>query len=407
MEEQSKYAFGIDVGTENVRAVALEIQGEDTIKVIGYGEAKNEKGMRKGVVSDLSGPAEAVDKALKNVEGMSGVNVDSAYVSINGLHLSSEKVTGMIAVTTGQGITNEDLDRLEDTAMSGRITNNREVLDVVPLNYTLDGQSGIRSPLGMSASKIEILANVISGLKPCVDNLGRAMAQARLRVLRFMPTAVAAARSVITEKQMENGVCVIDFGATTTSVAIYDEGDLQYIGVVPAGAVNITKDLAISLELNTETAEEIKLRYVTAEFIPNDKDITMRHNGETVSFSKNEVNEVVKARLIDIFEHVVEHLQRAGYYQKLPEGAVIVGAGANMKGLAGFSKEILKMATRIGKPGAGLKGVVENVEAPEYATAIGLALSMADDGRFSGVDEEKEKKPFSLFGLFKKKKQAE
>ena len=372
MEEQSKYAFGIDVGTENVRAVALEIQGEDTVKVIGYGEAKNEKGMRKGVVSDLNGPAEAVDKALKDVEGMSGVNVDSAYVSINGSHITSEKVSGMIAVMTGQGITNEDLNRLEDTAMSGRITNNREVLDIIPLNYTLDGQSGIRSPLGMSASKIEILANVISGLKPCVDNLGRAMAQAQLRVLRFIPTAVAAARAVITEKQMENGVCVIDFGATTTSVAIYDEGDLQYIGVVPAGAVNITKDLAISLELNTEAAEEIKLRYVTADFIPNDKEITMRHNGETVSFSKNEVNEVVKERLIDIFEHVVEHLQRAGYYQKLPEGAVIVGAGANMKGLAGFSKEVLKMATRIGKPGAGLKGVVENVEVPEYATAIGV-----------------------------------
>ena len=404
MEEQSKYAFGIDVGTENVRAVALEIQGEDTVKVIGYGEAKNEKGMRKGVVSDLNGPAEAVDKALKDVEGMSGVNVDSAYVSINGSHITSEKVSGMIAVMTGQGITNEDLNRLEDTAMSGRITNNREVLDIIPLNYTLDGQSGIRSPLGMSASKIEILANVISGLKPCVDNLGRAMAQAQLRVLRFMPTAVAAARAVITEKQMENGVCVIDFGATTTSVAIYDEGDLQYIGVVPAGAVNITKDLAISLELNTEAAEEIKLRYVTADFIPNDKEITMRHNGETVSFSKNEVNEVVKERLIDIFEHVVEHLQRAGYYQKLPEGAVIVGAGANMKGLAGFSKEVLKMATRIGKPGVGLKGVVENVEVPEYATAIGLALSMADDGRFSGVEDEKEKKSFSLFGLFKKKK---
>ena len=404
MEEQSKYAFGIDVGTENVRAVALEIQGEDTIKVIGYGEAKNEKGMRKGVVSDLSGPAEAVDKALKIVEGMSGVNVDSAYVSINGSHIASEKVSGMIAMTAGQGITNEDLNRLEDTAMSGRITSNREVLDVVPLNYTLDGQSGIRSPLGMSASKIEILANIISGLKPCVDNLGRAMAQARLRVLRFIPTSVAAARAVITEKQMENGVCVIDFGATTTSIAVYDEGDLQYIGVVPAGAVNITKDLAISLELNTEAAEEIKLRYVTADFTPNDKEVTMRHNGETISFSKNEVNEVVKDRLVDIFEHVAEHLQRAGYYQKLPEGAVIVGAGANMKGLAGFAKEVLKMATRIGKPGTGLKGVVENIEAPEYATAIGLALSMADDGRFSGMDEEKESKTFSLFGLFKKKK---
>ncbi len=402
MEEQSKYAFGIDVGTENVRAVALEIQGEDTIKVIAYGEAKNEKGMRKGIVTDLSGPAEATDKALKVVEGMSGVNVDAAYVSINGSHISSEQVTGMIAVSSVAGITSEDLDRLEDTAMSGRITNNRQVLDVIPLNYTLDGQSGIRQPIGMTANKIEIVANVISGLTPSVDALGRAMAAANLRVLRFMPTAVAAARAVLTEKQMENGACVIDLGSSTTSVAVYDEGDLQYVATIPAGSNNITKDLAISLELNTEAAEEIKLRFVTADFSDN-KEITMRHAGETITFSKNEVNEIVKDRLDDIFAHVYEHLERAGYAQKLPEGAIIVGAGAKMRGIAGFAKESLKMATRVGVPGAGLSGMVEDIEKPEYATVIGLALSMADDGRFSGVGDD-EKKPFSLFGIFKKKK---
>ena len=361
MEEQSKYAFGVDVGTENVRAVALEIKGED-VKVIAYGSAANEKGMRKGIVTDLSGPAEATDKALKVVEGMSGVNVDSAYVSINGSHLSSEQVTGMIAVSSGEGITNEDLDRLEDTAMSGRITSNRQVLDVIPLNYTLDGQSGIRQPLGMVANKIEIVANVISGLTPSVDALGRAMAQATLRVLRFVPTPVAAARAVLTEKQMENGVCVIDFGASTTSIAVY------------------------------------------ADFTPTGKEIAMRHNGESIVFKKDEVNQVVKERLVDIFSHVYEHLERAGYAQKLPEGAVLTGAGSNMKGIAGFAKEVLKMATRVGVPGAGLSGVIEDIEKPEYAVAIGLALTMADDGKFSGVEEEKEKKPFSLFGLFKKKK---
>lgn len=403
MEEQSKYAFGVDVGTENVRAVALEIEGEN-VKVIAYGESPNEKGMRKGIVTDLSGPAEATDKALKTVEGMGGVNVDAAYVSINGSHISSEQVTGMIANSSNEGITREELNRLEDTAMSGRITNNRQILDVIPLNYTLDGQSGIRQPLGMMANKIEIVANVISGLTPSVDALGRAMAHATLRVLRFMPTSVAAARAVLTEKQMENGVCVIDFGASTTSVAIYDEGDLQYVGVVPAGAVNITKDLAISLELNTEAAEQIKLRFVTADFTETGKEVTMRHNGETIIFLKDEVNQIVKERLEDIFAHVYEHLERAGYAQKLPEGAVLVGAGSNMKGIAGFVKENLKMATRVGVPGNGLTGIVEEIEKPEWATAVGLALSMADDGNFSGVDEEKEHKVFSLFGLFKKKK---
>ena len=403
MEEQSKFAFGIDVGTETVRAVALEIKGEDSVSVIGYGEAKNERGMHKGIVTNLAGPAEATDKALKQVESMSGVNVDSAYVSINGAHLSSEKVSGMIAVSPNQSISSSDLDRLEDTAMSGRITTNREVLEVIPLNYTLDGQGGIRSPFGMTANKIEIVANVVSGLKPSVDALGRSMSSAHLRVLRFMPTSVAAGRAVLTEKQMENGVAVIDLGASTTSVSIYEEGDLQYIGVISAGANNITKDLAISLELNTDAAEEIKLKHVTADFLPTAKEVTMRVSGESITFSKAEVNEVVKDRLIDIFDHVSEHLARAGYAGKLPEGAVIVGAGANMKGLAGFAKDSLKMATRIGVPGVGLTGVIEDIEKPEYATALGLALSMADDGKFSGLEEE-EKKPFSLFKIFKKRK---
>ncbi|MBQ6486654.1 cell division protein FtsA [Candidatus Saccharibacteria bacterium] len=404
MEEQSKYAFGIDVGTETVRAVALEIKGEDSISVIGYGEAANERGMHKGIVTNLVGPAEAVDRALKNVESMSGVNVDSAYVSINGSHITSEKVSGMIAVSPTDGITNEDLDRLEDTALSGRMMNNREVLDVIPLSYILDGQSGIRSPLGMMANKIEIVANVVSGLRPSVDALGRAMASANLRVLRFIPTAAAAARAVLTEKQMENGVAVIDLGASTTSVAVYDEGDLQYIGVIGAGSNNITKDLAISLELNTEVAEEIKLKYVTADFVEAKRDVTMKREGENITFSKNDVNEIVKDRLVDIFEHVAEHLERAGYARKLPEGAVIVGSGANMKGIAGFAKNVLRMATKIGVPGTGLSGVVEDVEKPEYSVAIGLALSMADDGKFSGVDNESEKKAFSLFRIFKKKK---
>jgi cell division protein FtsA len=402
MEEQSKYAFGVDVGSETVRAVALEIKGEDSISVIGYGEKRLEGGMHKGVVSNLAGPAAATDGALKLVESMSGVNVNAAYVSINGAHITSEKVNGMIAISPNQGITNEDLNRLEDTAMSGRITSNRDVLDVVPLNYILDGQSGIRSPLGMTGNKIEITANVISGLRPSVDALGRAMSAANLNVLRFVPTAAAAARAVLTERQMENGVAVINLGATTTSVAVYDEGDLQYVGIVNAGSNNITKDLAISLEIDTEAAEQIKLRYVTAEFLDSDKEISFKHNGENVVFSKNDVNQIVRDRLVDIFLHVYELLARAGYAQKLPEGAVIVGAGSNMRGMAGFAKEVLKMAIKVGVPGANLSGLAEQVEKPEYATALGLALLMADDG-CAPMQGEKEKKPFSLFGLFKKK----
>ncbi len=403
MEEQAKYTFGVDVGTDVARAVALKINSDESISVIGYGEEENMGGMHKGVVTNLNGPAAATDRVLRQVESMSGVNVNSGYASINGAHVGSERVNGMIAVSSAQGISQDDLNRLEETAISGGITSNRVILDLIPLNYTLDGQSGIRMPIGMTANKIEMTANVISGMRPSVDALAKAMDMAQFKVLKFVPTAVAAARVVFTEKQMENGVAVIDFGASTTSIAIYDEGDLQYIGVVNAGSNNITKDLAISLRTNTEIAEEIKLKHVTADFIESDKELVMRHGGETVNFSKNEVNEIVRDRLIDIFEHVNKHLMAAGYAQKLPEGVVIVGAGAKLKGIAGFAKEILKMAVKIGVFEEKLKGLIEEIERPEFATALGLALMMADEGRFANENANENKKTFSLFGFLKKK----
>src|SRR5574344_297404 len=401
MEELSKYTVGIDVGTENVRAVMLEVRGEK-ISVIGYGESRNNGGMRKGVVTNLMGPAEATDRTLKQVEKMSGHYVDNAYVSINGSHIVSVKTDGMITVSNGTPITLNDIDRLKEAAISGRMPANREILNTIPLNYTLDGQSGIQDPVGMTGVRLEMKANVISGLCPSVNALNQVMDSIKVQVLSFIPTAAAAARAVLSEKQMENGVAVIDLGASTTSIAVYDEGDLQYVGVVPAGSNNITKDLAISLQIDMDAAEDIKLRFVTADFPESDREIIVKHENETIKFTRNDVNEVVKARLEDIFEHVLKLLKNAGYAQKLPEGILIVGGGVKMRGIDQFAKEILGCAVKIGKPGADLSGVVESVEKSEYATAVGLALLAIDDNNYD-KPLEPEKEPFSIFKIFKKK----
>lgn len=401
MEDSLRYAVGLDVGTENVRAVVLSVSREG-MTVVGYGEAKN-SGMRKGVVANLTGPGEAIDRMLLEVERMSNYHIEDAYVSINGSHVTSTKTSGMIAVgIDNHEIDEQDLLRVEDAAVTGRIPANRDVLAVLPLDYTLDGQSGIRDPIGMTGVRLEINANVISALMPNCNNLRKAVGGIpKVNALRLIPSVMGAAAAVLTERQMENGVAVIDMGAATTSVAVYEEGDLQYVGVIPMGSNNITNDLAIVLKINTDTAEDIKLRFVTAEFKEGAKDITIKKGREEISFSREEVNEIVRARLSEVFERVDDQLKLAGYSHRLPEGVVIVGGGAKMRGIEKFAKEILQTATRLGAP-SGLSGVSESVEKTEFSTAVGLALLATQDNSTREARTNKKKRKGTFKKLFSK-----
>lgn len=387
MEESSRYAVGLDVGTENVRAVVLAVNNKGETSVVGYGEATN-KGMRKGVVANLAGPAEAIDKMLSEVERMSGYEINSAYVSINGSHVMSTKTSGMIAVgAENSEISEDDLYRVEDSATTGRIPANRDVLAVLPQEYTLDGQSGIRDPIGMTGTRLEIEATVISALAPNCTNLRKATEYAEIRTERLIPSVMAAARAVLTERQMENGVAVVDLGAATTSVAVFEGGDLQFVGVVPIGSNNITNDLAIMLEIEPAAAEDIKRRYITGAFNESDKDIVVKKGREEMRFSREEVNEIVKARMSEIFDSVRKELKMAHYDRRLPEGVVLVGGGAKMRDIELFAKQELEAAVRIGVPGSGLTVVSDTVEKPEFAAAMGLALMALEDSINGKVEQ--------------------
>ena len=396
--------LGIDVGTQYIRAVALsEYLGE--ISVIANAEVKNNGGMSKGVVTKLSGPVPALQMAMVEIDKISGKSLNTAYVSINGSHVGAVKTQGMISITGGEAISNNDLGRIREISLAGVIPNNREALAIIPLNYTVDGQTGIRDPLGMNGIKLEMQASVVSALSPSCVNLRKLTASAGIEADRIVPTAMAAARLVLTEQQRENGVAVVDFGASTTSVAVFMDGFLQHYEVLNAGANNITNDLAIGLAVNPAIAEEIKLRYVSADFPESDRAITTKIADETVTFTKNEVNQIVRERLIDIFERVEKILKQAGYAQKLPEGLVIVGGGAMMRNLDKFVKDLLGMAVRIGTSNVKLSGVFDLVDNPKYATAVGLALMMMDDDMMmdeTGGDTESGGF-FSFLKIFKKK----
>ena len=391
MQEQSRYAVGIDVGTTMIRCVVGHVDTTTgTPTIVGVGEYPN-SGMRKGSVSNLNGPSEAIDKALGDAERMSGYQVNDATVSINGSHILSTRTDGMIAVgMSDHEVNEEDLYRIEDVATTGKVPANRKILKVVPFNYTLDGQGGIKDPLGMTGTRLEISANVVSAMAPYVANLDKAVEGATVRPNDVVPSVMAAATAVLDDSQMENGVAVIDLGGATTGVAVYEEGDLQYVGVVPYGGVNVTNDLAIGLKIDPEIAEKVKLQHASAVNRNKSSKVTVKHDKETLEFDIADIDEIVEARLEEIFEAVNKELEKAGRAGRLPSGAVLAGGASNMKSIVDFAKNQLGVAVRRGKA-KGYGGVVDNVNKPEFAAAIGLMLADINPDGYHSVAADASK----------------
>jgi cell division protein FtsA len=378
MQEQSRYAVGIDVGTTTIRCVVGHVDpATGTPTIVGVSQAPN-TGMRKGTVVNLNGPAHAIDQALGDAERMSGHEVNEATVSVNGSHILSTKADGMIAVgMADHEINDEDLARLEEVATTGKVPANREILEVVPFSYTLDGQGNIKDPIGMNGTRLEINANVVSAMAPYVSSLQKATEMATVSPNAVVPTVMAAAKAVLSESQIESGVAVIDIGGATTGVSVFEEGDLQYVGVIPVGGVNITNDLAIGLKTDPEIAEKVKIQYASAVTHKDNEGVSIKQDKEIFSFMTQDIDEIVEARLEEIFEAVNKELKKAGRAGQLPSGVVLVGGTSNIKGVAEFAKQQLGVAARVGKPG-GFGGVADDIDKPQYAAAVGLMLIDAE-----------------------------
>lgn len=376
MQEQSRYAVGIDVGTKNVRCVVGYIDGAGSVpKVVGVGVAPN-SGMRKGVVTNLTGPAAAIDKALESAEGMSGHQINAAALSINGSHLISTKADGMITVGMANNeVTPDDVLRLEEVATTGKVPQNREILEIVAHSYRLDGQDNIKDPVGMSGSRLEITANVISGLVPHITNLQKSAELAKVEAVSVVPSVLAAAQAVLTESQRENGVAILDIGGSTTGVAVFEEGDLQYLSVIQLGGQHVTNDLAIGLKTDPEIAESVKLSHAQLGS-SGTGEVETKHEKKTSIFQQQEIDEIVEARYEEIFEAVSKELKKAGRAGKLPSGVVLVGGGAKVKGIVEFAKSQLNVAARVGEP-TGYSGMTDEVKGPEFSAAVGLMLNDA------------------------------
>lgn len=375
---KSNIVIGLDIGSSKVAVVVGQIQ-EGLVQIIGASKAAN-TGMRKGIVVDIEDCVSATSAALEEAERMAGVPLEGAYVGICGAHITSSMSKGVIAVSRADGeITKTDYDRVVEAARAVALPPNREIISVIPRDFIVDGQGGIKDPVGMTGIRLETEALVIGGQTAAIKNLSKCVFQAGLKIEDILYTPLALANSFLTKKQKDVGVVLIDIGAGTTSLTVFEEGDIVYTNVIAIGSGHITNDLAIGLRTSIETAEKVKLEYGVArsQDVPATArvDLSKLDPNEDSKVERKMVAEIIEARLKEMFGMIRDDLKSIGKDGMLPAGVILTGGGCLLEGIVDFTKEELKLPAQIGKHLIQLGGIVEKVDSPIFSGAISLLLT--------------------------------
>ena len=379
---------GLDVGTAVVRVVVGKLAPEEKVpSIIGVGEAQA-LGIRKGMIVDIEEAVSSISQALERAERMTGVPIDRAIVSVGGAHVVSLESHGVIAVSRADGeITEADIVRAVDASQAISIPPNREILHVIPKTFTVDGQAGIKDPLGMNGIRVEVDSQIIQASAPFVKNLTKCIMRVGVEIEDLVLAPLAAATSVLSKRQKELGCVLIDIGGGTTGLTVFEEGELLHAAVLPVGGAHITNDLAIGMRTSIDTAESVKLEYGTAlkSAIKKDEviDLSTIDRAEDGKVPKQHIIEIIQARLEEIFDLVNKELKVIGRDGQLPAGAVLTGGGSRLEGIEQFAKDELRLPVRIGKP-ANIATVIDRVDEPEFCTAVGLVLWGSEFSRSQG-----------------------
>lgn len=373
------YYVGLDIGTSDIRAViAQEISDAEPLRVVGVGVVPS-MGIRRGVVVDVDAVAKASNASLEQAERMSGHAAENVVVSVSGTEIACQGALGVVAVGMADGeVSEDDVTRVLDEVQA-RLTLplNREIIHVLPQDYRLDDQKNIKDPLGMRGVRLELRALVVSGTTSHLKNLTHSLEQAGAAVESFVVEPLASAEAVLSDKQKELGTVLVNIGGSTTSIAVFEDGDLLQLSVVPVGGGHITNDIAIGLRTSIEVAEAVKLQYGTAQPDGVDKkediNLSLFDSQENGIVSRRHVAEIIEARLEEILDYVNAELKAIGRQGLLPGGAVLTGGGALLPGVVELTKDILRLPAQVGYP-KPLGGILDQVDNPQFSTVIGLLL---------------------------------
>lgn len=386
---------GIDVGTTKVCTLVGRVEGENNIRILGVGIEPSE-GIRKGVIVDLGTASQAIARSVEKAEQTSGLEITTALVSLAGAHVSSVNSRGAVAVPHGV-IDAVDVARVLEQARAVAIPHDREIVHVVQRGFTVDGQEGIRTPVGMHGYKMEVETHIITAAAATVDNLRQCVGAAGVQVEQFVLNPLASAEVVLTENERQMGVAVCDIGGGTTDLAIYVDGDVWHTMVLAVGGNHITQDIAHGLRLPISQAEEVKKQQghaVRAEVGPEEY-FSIRPFGEDhpVQINRQDLAHIIEARTEESFNLILQEIKRSGYDGLLPAGIVLTGGTSALPGIKRVASEVLGMPVRTAQP-ENLIGLVEKLNSPSYSTSVGLlrwALTMHDHDLAMGSNRRRPK----------------
>ena len=409
---RERYYVGLDVGSAKVKvAVGKYDYSTGQLSIIGTGVSAP-SGLRRGVIVDIEEAVSSISAALDQAERMTGLSINHAAVSINGPHIQTTASHGVIAVSRADGeITEHDLQRVVDASQTVQLPMNREILHVIPQYFIVDGQGGIKDPVGMSGIRLEVESTIIQISNPYLPNLQKCLRQAGVNADELVLSPLASAHSSMTKRHKEVGSCLIDLGGGTTGLVVYEEGQLVLSQVLPIGQSHVTNDIAIGLRTTIDTAESVKLKYGMAdpEGLRKDTEVKLSDidGNEEGGVSRRHVIEIIEARIDEIFAAVNKELKKINRDGQLPGGAILVGGGANLPGITEYAKQKLRLPVSMGNPSTAVSSVIDRVTDPMYSSATGLVLWVADEEvrhEGSGVKTwEMGKKAFDnkLFGKLK------
>ena len=388
-----KIISGIELGSSKVTTiVAQAIEDinlmEKSINVVGVAAAPS-RGIKKGQIVNIEEAVEATISSVEAAERMAGYNLNSAFISLGGAHIHSQNSHGVVAVSDQNGeIAEGDVERVIDAARAISIPQSREVIHVIPREFIVDGESGVRDPIGMSGVRLEVDTHIITASDAAMKNLRKAVKEVGIEVNGFVFSGLASSESVLTATEKELGCVLVDIGGGTTALSVFIEGAPIYSSVIPIGAKNVTNDLAIGLRVSLEAAEKIKLLLSEIKRKKASGPEGLRSGGEDGDeldlaelglpdikkiSKKTLVEGIIKPRLNEIFSMVKLELDREGLGNRVPSGVVVTGGGALTVGVLESAKRITLLSARIGKP-QGLTGLIDDIIDPSYATVTGLAL---------------------------------
>ncbi len=372
---ERKLIVGLDIGTSKVVAIVGEIGDDDEIEVIGIGSHPS-RGLKKGVVVNIESTVQSIQRAVEEAELMAGCEINAIYAGIAGSHIRSLNSHGIVAIRDKE-VTASDVDRVIDAARAVAIPADQKILHILPQEFVIDHQEGIKEPVGMSGVRLEARVHMVTGAASAAQNIVKCVQRCGLQVDDIVLEQLASSFAVLTEDERELGVCLVDIGGGTTDIAVFAGGAIQHTAVIPIAGDQVTNDIAISMRTPTQYAEDIKIKYACAlsQLANPDETIEVPSVGDRPPrrLARQTLAEIVEPRYEELFTLIREELRRSGFEELIAAGVVITGGSAKMEGAVELAEEVFHMPVRLGIP-QHVAGLVEVVRNPIHATGVGLLI---------------------------------